>query len=102
MARTNHSVVVSPDGNNAIVDTILPKRKIVIIETSPSVMDYKCCSWLASEAEIAEAKKERPDLIFREPRPDEHIVVHNEDTVDALPDQGIPEIELTEAEKRMI
>jgi hypothetical protein len=40
-------------------------KKIIVIETPPTMVPFKQVTTLMTEEELATAKKERPDLIFR-------------------------------------
>lgn len=42
-----------------------PQRRIVVIQTAPTATRLIQVTELMSEEELAQAKKERPDLIFR-------------------------------------
>lgn len=49
-------------------------KQIIIIETPPTAAKFIQVTALMSDAEIEQAKKERPDLIFRIP---DHMVVEH-------------------------
>lgn len=40
-------------------------KKIVVVETPPTMTPFKQVTTLMTDAELEEAKKERPDLIFK-------------------------------------
>lgn len=57
------------------------KRSIYIIETPPTDKEFKQVAAMLSGLELAQAKKERPDLIFRAPSLDEVKSLEQEENV---------------------
>jgi hypothetical protein len=47
------------------MSVIMYDKRIVVIETSPTSKIFKQVTCLMTDEELAEAKLERPDLIFR-------------------------------------
>lgn len=90
------------DSNPFITDGSVPTRKIYIIETPPTSKEFKQCAWIGSEEELREAKLERPDLIFRDPTPDEHAVLQGDAEVADVMDGDIPEVDLTPQQKHIM
>jgi len=76
------------------------ERKIYIIETPPTSKVFQQVVWVASEEELAQAKKERPDLIFRLPLPEEHAVLQGD--AEVMENTEIPDIELTSEQKHIM